>query len=93
MVHLNPHHLSDALQYLLLNLTERWLRWFPVRFAAITANCAASLVAFSTFRITTYFYCQLFFPLDHRLLDDRRSVYRGVLPRGRNWMFVEEARL
>ena len=63
MVHLDPHYLSDVLQYMFLNLTERWLHWFPVRFAAITANCAASLVAFSTFRIPTYFYCQLFFPL------------------------------
>jgi phage anti-repressor protein len=63
MVRLNPHHLSDALLYLFLNLTKRWLHWFPERFAAIRANCAASLVACSTLGITTCFYCQWFSPL------------------------------
>ena len=83
MVRLHPNHLSDALQYLFLNPTKRWLRWFPIPFATIRANCAAGLVARSAFRITTCFYCQLFFPLNHRLLNNRHSVYRGILPRGR----------
>jgi hypothetical protein len=67
MVRLNLHRISDASQYLFLNRTKHRLRWFPIWFAAIRANRAASLMACSTFGITTRFSCQLFSPRDYRL--------------------------
>jgi hypothetical protein len=66
MVRLNLHRISDASQYLFLNRTKHRLRWFPIWFAAIRANRAASLMACSTFGITTRFSCQLFSPRDYR---------------------------
>jgi hypothetical protein len=62
MIRLNLHRISDASQYLFLNRTKHRLRWFLIWFTAIRANRAASLMACSTFGVTTRFSCQNFFP-------------------------------
>src|ERR1700756_1512632 len=77
MVRLNPHDLSDVSRYMFLNLSKRWLHWFPERFATIRANCCCK--SGGLFHIGDYdFFPHGSSPCNYRLLNNHRGVYPAV---------------